>query len=91
METRENYPFIYFYAVLNIVFVYRIEKTNTITPTELIGSMKAYEINNFDEFELFNHQDRNELKNSGRSFFINFEDMNRMAEEINKHIQNHQM
>jgi hypothetical protein len=90
MKTKENYPFIYFYADPNIVFVYRIKTKNFIAANELIesGQMEAYEINCIDEFESFNHYVRKALKESG-SFFINMDDLNRMAEAINKHIQNH--
>ncbi|WP_057776153.1 DUF1835 domain-containing protein [Cytobacillus dafuensis] len=87
IKTKINHPFIYFLIEPNVVIVYQIKTNNYLTISDMIkiDVWLTYEINNKVEFEKFNHEEHQPVE--GRGFFINQEDMNKMVEEINKHIQ----
>lgn len=87
---KANHPFIYFFIEPNIVFVYKIETQNYITVSNLLlGSDKweVFQLNQEDEFEMFDHRKSNSNPNEGRTFFANQDDMYLMAELINEQIQ----
>lgn len=48
---------------------------------------EVYEISNIDEFKVFNHHGKKPIEESGSSFFISINEMNKMKEEINSRIQ----
>ncbi|MET3696619.1 uncharacterized protein DUF3658 [Bacillus oleivorans] len=87
IKTKINDRFIYFLIEPNVVLAYRIETHNYITVSDLrdMNKCETFEINDRDDFETFNHHERQ--GDEGKAFFVNQEDMNKMVEEINKHIQ----
>ncbi|WHY87188.1 DUF1835 domain-containing protein [Neobacillus novalis] len=88
MKSREDYPFIYFFAEPNVVFVYKIEDEKYLTVSELSerGEWTQFEINHEDEFEIFNHEEWKPLE--GRGYSLRLDDTNFMVGEINQLIQN---
>lgn len=87
IETRVNYPFIYFLVEENLVLIYRIETDKYVTASTLIESSNTemYELASAGNFELFIHNERESVE--GRSIFMNHRDLDFMADEINKQIQ----
>lgn len=87
IEIRVNYPFIYFLLEQNAVLVYRIETEKYVTGAALIenGNMEIYDIESAKDFESFVHIERKPIE--GSSLFLNQRDVDKIAGEINKHIQ----
>ncbi|WP_243355494.1 DUF1835 domain-containing protein [Bacillus litorisediminis] len=87
MKTKVKHPFIYFLIEPNVVLVYRIEIQNYITISDLsnLSMCKTFQFNHRDDFETFNYSEGK--PDEGRAFYLNQDDMNKMVEEINKHIQ----
>jgi hypothetical protein len=87
MKTKTNYPFIYFFAEPNVVFVYKIEGEEYLTVSDLSqrGEWQTYEIKNEDEFETFNHEAHVALV--GRGYFLQRDQYHFMAGKINQLIQ----
>lgn len=89
MNTRTNYPFIYFFAEPNVVFVYKVEVEKYLTAADLsnYGEWKTYEIKNADEFENFHHESHISLE--GQGYFVQQSQLHFMVGKINQLIQNH--
>ncbi|WP_066250756.1 DUF1835 domain-containing protein [Neobacillus drentensis] len=87
MKSREDYPYIYFFAEPNVVFVYKIEGDSYVTVSNLSeeGNWETYELSLSDEFENFNHEANIALE--GRGYFLRQDDINFMAGKINRLIQ----
>ncbi|MFJ5714483.1 DUF1835 domain-containing protein [Neobacillus sp. NPDC093127] len=87
MKSRVNYPFVYFFAEPNVVFVYKIESEKYITVSEIsqAGEWNTFEINNEVEFGTFNHKEWKPLE--GRGYFLRQDDLNIMTRKINQLIQ----
>lgn len=87
IKTRVNYPFIYFLVEENLVLMYRIETDKYVTASTLIDSSNTemYELPSAENFESFIHNEREPVE--GRSIFMNHQDLDFMADEINKQIQ----
>ena len=85
IKSKADYPYIYLLVEPNLVFVYRIETQQYITISDMnVNKLEAFEMEN-DDFQTFNFKERHSIE--GRGFFVNQEDMVKMVEEINKHIQ----
>lgn len=87
MKTKPNYPFIYFFAEPNVVFVYKIEGEEYVTVSDLShrGEWQTYEIKSADEFESFNHETYIALV--GRGYFLQQDQYHFMTKKINQLIQ----
>ncbi|MDQ0429833.1 hypothetical protein QOZ98_002661 [Planomicrobium stackebrandtii] len=87
IETRVNYPFIYFLIEEHLVIVYRIETGKYVTGSDLIESSnpETYNVESAEDFKSFIHTERKPVE--GRSIFINHRDLNKLADEINKQIR----
>ncbi|GAB0166566.1 hypothetical protein LSPCS325_00030 [Lysinibacillus sp. CTST325] len=59
MESKANYPYIYFLLESNTVFVYRIKTHNYLNASDLIdrSEWEAYELQHHVQFEAFNHEE----------------------------------
>jgi len=69
-----------------LVFVYRLETTQYITISDLSSgsNLEAFEIEK-DDFRTFTYTERNSAE--GRGYFLQQDDMVKLAEEINRQIQ----
>lgn len=88
IRTKDNDPFIYILIDPNVVFVYRIETDEYKTMAHFNDDSSMYEafkINHRDEFDTFNHMERKQVE--GTAFSINQDDLIKILEEVNKHIQ----
>lgn len=87
IETRINYPFIYFLVEENLILMYRIETDKYVTASTLIESSdtEMYDLASPENFESFIHNEKEPVE--GRSIFMNHRDLDFMADEINMHIQ----
>ena len=86
LKSKVDYPYINLHVEPNIVLVFQMEKQQYITVSDLIGGNKlqVFEIEN-DHFQTFNFRERQSVE--GKGFFIQQEELVKLAEEINKHIQ----
>ncbi|MGG0719704.1 DUF1835 domain-containing protein [Robertmurraya massiliosenegalensis] len=86
MNTRVDYPYLYFHSEPNLVFVYKIETDQYVSISNVndCGEWSTFELNH--SFEQFNHYDQQPLE--GRGYFMNLEDLHQVVQEINEHIQN---
>lgn len=91
MQTKVNYPYIYFFMVPNVVFVYKIETNDYLSFSNLseFGEWQTYEINHPEEFDTFHHEKFEPLV--GRGYAVSHSDDNMMLEIINKQIQKHRI
>lgn len=73
----------------SIVLVYKIEVQNYLSVSNLSESDKweTYELNPGEDFETFHHKESKPLE--GISYWFRQDDMNKMVEVINYHIQQH--
>ncbi|KOS68984.1 hypothetical protein AEA09_10805 [Lysinibacillus contaminans] len=87
MKFKANFPFIYFSMEPSIVLVYEIEVQNYLSVSNLSESDKweTFELNPGEDFETFHHKESKPRE--GRSYWFRQEDMNKMVEVINHHIQ----
>lgn len=87
MKTKINYPFIYFLIEENIVLVYQIQTMEYVSGADLIesGNMVSYDVESEEDFASFIHTERTPVE--GRSLFMNHRDLDKMAGEVNEHIQ----
>ncbi|MFE3572768.1 DUF1835 domain-containing protein [Lysinibacillus sp. NPDC059133] len=87
MESKVNYPFIYFLLESNMVFVYRIKTLNYLNASDLIDSneWEAYELQHHTLFETFNHEDSKSIEDLG--FWLEHDKLNDIVEIINDCIQ----
>ncbi|MEY9976734.1 DUF1835 domain-containing protein [Lysinibacillus sp. RC79] len=87
MESKVNYPFIYFLLESNMVFVYRIRTLNYLNASDLIDSneWEAYELQHQTLFETFNHEDSKSIEDL--RFWLEHDKLNDIVEIINDCIQ----
>ncbi|MFJ8512156.1 DUF1835 domain-containing protein [Lysinibacillus xylanilyticus] len=89
MESKANYPFIYFLLKSNMVFVYKIKTHNYLNASDLMDSneWEAYELQHDTLFETFNHEDSKSIEDLG--FWLEHDKLNDIVEIINDCIQKH--
>jgi hypothetical protein len=88
MSSRIRYPFVYFYAEPNVVFVYKINRTELLDFNSLRELEKqTYEMAPGEDFSDFNHENHQPLE--GRGYFMRLEDHYKMIKIINRAIQQH--
>lgn len=87
MESKANYPFIYFLFESNIVFVYKIKTLNYLNASDLIdrNEWEVYELQHHTLFETFNHEDSQSIGDFG--FWLEHDKLNDIVEIINDCIQ----
>ncbi|MCA1038512.1 DUF1835 domain-containing protein [Bacillus infantis] len=88
MPSRIRYPFVYFCAEPNIVFVYKINGTELLDFNGL-GELEkqTYEMPSGENFSDFNHENHQPLE--GRGYFMSLENHYKMLKIINRAIQQH--
>ena len=89
MESKANYPYIYFLLESNTVFVYRIKTHNYLNASDLIdrSEWEAYELQHHVQFEAFNHEESEATK--GWSYWLEQDKLSDIVEIINDCIQKH--
>lgn len=89
MESKENYPFIYFLMESNTVFVYEIKTHNYLNALDLIdySEWKAYELQHQALFEKFNHEESELIEGWGS--YLEHDELCNLVEIINDCIQKH--
>ncbi len=71
----------------NVVLVYKMETQEYLTVSDMTESeaWQTYELNDLDEFDMFNHDENQPLE--GKGYFINQEYLIKIVREINEYIQ----
>jgi len=89
MESKENYPFIYFLMESNTVFVYKITTDNYLNASDLIdySEWEAYELQHQALFEKFNHEESESIE--GWGFYLEHDEICNFVKIINDCIQKH--
>ncbi len=88
MSTRIRYPFIYFYAEPNVVFVCKINRTEFLDSNSFRELEKqTYEMAPGEAFSDFNHENHQPLE--GRGYLMSLENHYEMIKIINRAIQQH--
>ncbi|MFT9816196.1 DUF1835 domain-containing protein [Lysinibacillus sp. NPDC056185] len=89
MESKVNYPYIYFLLESNMVFVYRIKTHHYLNASDLIdrSEWEAYELQHHDQFEAFNHEESEAIEGCG--FWLEQHKLSDIVEIINDCIQTH--
>lgn len=70
MESKENYPFIYFLMESNTVFVYKIKTHNYLNASDLLDyrEWEAYKLQHQTLFKKFNHEESESIE--GLEFYL---------------------
>ncbi|MGE7674875.1 hypothetical protein ACQKMV_15055 [Lysinibacillus sp. NPDC094403] len=89
MESKVNYPFIYFLLESNTVFVYRITTQNYLNASDVMDSSKweTYKIQQHALLETFNHEENDAIE--GWGFYLEQDELCNIVEIINDCIQKH--
>ncbi len=88
MSTRIRFPFVYFYAEPNVVFVYKINRTEFLDSNSFRELEKqTYEMAPGEDFSDFYHENHQPLE--GRGYFMSLENHYKMIKIINRAIQKH--
>ncbi|WP_285397009.1 DUF1835 domain-containing protein [Lysinibacillus sp. fls2-241-R2A-57] len=89
MESKVNYPFIYFLFESNTVFVYKIKANNYVNASDLIdySEWQTYELQHHASFETFNHEVNEAIEGCG--FCLEHDELCNLVEIINDCIQKH--
>ncbi|MFJ7182851.1 DUF1835 domain-containing protein [Lysinibacillus xylanilyticus] len=89
MESKVNYPYIYFLLESNMVFVYRIKTHHYLNASDLIDRSvwEVYELQYHAQFETFNHEESEAIE--GWGFWLEQDKLSDIVEIINDCIQKH--
>ena len=89
MESKVNYPYIYFLLESNMVCVYRIKTHHYLNASDLLdrSEWEAYKLQHHAQFETFNHEENEAIE--GWGFWIEQDKLRDIVEIINDCIQKH--